>query len=696
MKTNLLLLLLLSPYLLPAQITGKVLDFMTDEPLIGANISLQTNKAKGTQTELDGSFILNCNLGDTLIISYIGYKIKKTAARPDRVIRLRPDAGLIQEVVVKADKLTAREFATEQLKKLDIYLNPNSRADALPAIDALPASTNTEETANISLRGSSLVETGVFLNNVPLDDVVRFDQTNGVGQFSIFNTAMIESVNVFPSNPPVEFGNAASGVVALYTDERIPEKRFSLSVSPVGLSGLGSRKITKKTGITAFANWNTHHGLQLFNPNAFNDLNSFGTLDAGIYGIHNFSRNTSLKVFNFTLSEGYNYRFRQPSFTDDYEQSKFRNLSIANLVHKAKKLRLEWNQSFNYSKADYGVGNLAIDNQSVNWFQAVQALYFTAKMSVKGGLSAKGSRAQTQGQFPVFFYAFAPEHPSENFTGDNRLFLPEAFVYTKFNLSPNWTLGGGLRALGKTDISPTVLTAQTALNYRSESGHSFTLAGGKYAKVITPNNENSTPGLLESTQVSLDYQWKKEGWTLQTAVYAKQNKTPDFDNPIAGAEVFLAYQKKNITAGLSMAHVNSILENDESSFPSRFDLSYYLRAYVKYDIPDWFTLAVIYKQRQGAYFTPIVGAVRDENLGIYAPLYAKPNEGERLPDYRLLDMRFSKIIPVSFGSLITYLNFNNILDVKNIRGYLHNSDYTDQTQEYFNPRVIFFGAVLQW
>lgn len=397
MKT---LLFILFPLSIFAQITtGTVQDFRTTEPLIGATITLQSDQSKGTQTDINGAFSINLPTeNDSLIISYIGYKIRKLAAKENMAIRLRTDDNLIKEVVVKASKLIAREFATERIKKLDIYLNPNSKADALRAVDALPASTNTEESANISLRGSSPAETGIFLNNVPLDDVVRFDQTNGVGQFSIFNTAMIESVNIFPSNPPVEFGNASAGVVALYTDENIPEKMNSLSVNLVGISGLISRKVSKKTGIVAYANWNTHEVLSALNPTAFDNLNAFGTLDAGLYAIHKLSDKTTFKVFNFSLSENYNSLYPQPSFTGDFKQEKWRNLTVANLVHKRDKSRWEWNQSFNISKANYAGGNIDISKRNFDWYQALQGLYFTNKLSLKGGLSAKMAKTNNKGQ----------------------------------------------------------------------------------------------------------------------------------------------------------------------------------------------------------------------------------------------------------------------------------------------------------
>ncbi|MEL6868057.1 MAG: carboxypeptidase-like regulatory domain-containing protein, partial [Bacteroidota bacterium] len=89
-----LLFFLCCPWLALSQlsITGIVTDFRTGEPLIGANIVLQSRASKGTQTDLEGRFSLQVkNDKDSLVISYIGYKIRKVAIKARMNIRLRTD-----------------------------------------------------------------------------------------------------------------------------------------------------------------------------------------------------------------------------------------------------------------------------------------------------------------------------------------------------------------------------------------------------------------------------------------------------------------------------------------------------------------------------------------------------------------------------------------------------------------------------
>ena len=53
---------------------------MTDvkgEPIIGANVSV-IGKSIGTITDIDGKFTIQASLGNTLQVSFIGYKTQTT------------------------------------------------------------------------------------------------------------------------------------------------------------------------------------------------------------------------------------------------------------------------------------------------------------------------------------------------------------------------------------------------------------------------------------------------------------------------------------------------------------------------------------------------------------------------------------------------------------------------------------------
>ena len=66
------LVTLLSVYVYGGQVTGKVTDSQTDEPLMWCNI-LVKGTFDGTTTQDGGQYALEANPGDVLLVSYIGY-----------------------------------------------------------------------------------------------------------------------------------------------------------------------------------------------------------------------------------------------------------------------------------------------------------------------------------------------------------------------------------------------------------------------------------------------------------------------------------------------------------------------------------------------------------------------------------------------------------------------------------------------
>ena len=85
----------------PAGITvkGNVSD--AAGPLIGVSVKV-VGTSKGVITDLDGNFTLQCNAGDELEISYVGYKTVRVKAQNSLKITLEENTEALDEVVVTA------------------------------------------------------------------------------------------------------------------------------------------------------------------------------------------------------------------------------------------------------------------------------------------------------------------------------------------------------------------------------------------------------------------------------------------------------------------------------------------------------------------------------------------------------------------------------------------------------------------
>ncbi len=99
-KTVLFLLISCS---LSAQIKGVVKDSITGKPIPYANIWVE-NENIGASTEENGEFVINTNPNKNLIFSALGFEKKKTLVSDFIIVKLKPTAIPLEEVVVYKPK----------------------------------------------------------------------------------------------------------------------------------------------------------------------------------------------------------------------------------------------------------------------------------------------------------------------------------------------------------------------------------------------------------------------------------------------------------------------------------------------------------------------------------------------------------------------------------------------------------------
>lgn len=288
-KHSLLLIFLALSSVIKAQnIGGKIIDDK-GKPVMAANVYFKSSPDKGTTSNIDGSFLIPCtNDNDTLYVCFIGYETEtilayKLKTDADNIIILTFDSLMLGEVVVLGATPISEQFSTEKLSSLDIYLNPTSQADPLKAIINMPASTNSDESANPSLRGSSSDRSRVIYNGVPVYRPVRASSLNNIGFFSIFNPEMIDVQTVYPSNPPLISGNASGGIVDITTIKKIDENKYQFS-SDIGNIGFSMAQKLKgeSTFLQTYGNWQNSFLMKKINDKSLPDMKKYDTKDIGL------------------------------------------------------------------------------------------------------------------------------------------------------------------------------------------------------------------------------------------------------------------------------------------------------------------------------------------------------------------------------------------------------------------------------
>ncbi len=241
MKKIVLLICLFTSLFAQAQqtrITGFVSDANDGERIIGANVFLH-DRSKGVATDQKGYFNLAFELPATLCVSCIGYEetcLKVDHADQPLQIRLQPLTETLQSVDVSASRIERKtNFNTLTLnaKSIDQLPTLGSRPDIIKAAQQLPGiEAATEASSLMIVRGGNPGENLYLLDNVPLIYV------NHLGGFmSVFNSEMINTMDVYKGGFPARFGGKLSSIVDLTTKKGDPSRlKGSLSAGLTDLA----------------------------------------------------------------------------------------------------------------------------------------------------------------------------------------------------------------------------------------------------------------------------------------------------------------------------------------------------------------------------------------------------------------------------------------------------------------------------
>jgi len=231
---NLVYRLLFLPFLLMAffaaaqntyTVSGYITDATNDETLIGANIIVKGDAAKGAASNVYGFYSLTLPKGNyELIISYLGFQDKTVAVElfGNQTLDVALSEGVeLQEVVVTAEeadrnvedtKMGTVEVSVEQIKKLPALLG---EVDVLKAIQLLPGVLSAGEgSSGFYVRGG-----GPDQNLILLDEATVYNSGHLLGFFSVFNPDAIKNTTLIKGGMPANYGSRLSSVVDIQMKE---------------------------------------------------------------------------------------------------------------------------------------------------------------------------------------------------------------------------------------------------------------------------------------------------------------------------------------------------------------------------------------------------------------------------------------------------------------------------------------------
>ena len=200
---------------------GTVLSKTDSEPLIGASVVCEANKA-ATTTDIDGNFTMSVPDGAKLKITYVGFNPTEVKATPEMKIYIQENSELLDEVVVvgySSEKKADLTGSVSVVKMKDVADTPTG--NVVQALQGRVAGMNitTDGTpgglsTGTSIRGASSFRSDANGPLYVIDGVMTRENPG-----TILNSNDVESIQVLKdaASASIYGAQAANGVIIITT-----------------------------------------------------------------------------------------------------------------------------------------------------------------------------------------------------------------------------------------------------------------------------------------------------------------------------------------------------------------------------------------------------------------------------------------------------------------------------------------------
>jgi len=224
-------------------IRGFVYDKATGEPVIFTNVVL-IETMNGVSTDVNGFFqitkIAPCDY--TLVVSNVQYEkleMPITVKKDDIIsqnLYLNEGSEVMQELEVNAEKEAAKtkvKISVIKATKKDIKAVPaiGGEADIATYFQTVPGVVSTgDQGGQMYVRGGSPIQ-----NKVLLDGMTIYNPFHSIGFFSVFDTDIIRSADIYTGGFSAKYGGRISSIMDISTkDGNKKELDGRIAVNPFG------------------------------------------------------------------------------------------------------------------------------------------------------------------------------------------------------------------------------------------------------------------------------------------------------------------------------------------------------------------------------------------------------------------------------------------------------------------------------
>ncbi len=258
-RIGLILLVLTMPLLIYSQqhrgeITGKVIDAQTQEPVPSVNITLVEKPTIGASSDLDGSFqIKGVDVGTySLNVSAVGFQsqivtnvVISTGRATSIVIKLDEAAVKMEGVTAEASYFSRAQHmspvSSNVFDRSEVLRSPGGIQDVQRVVQILPGvASSTDNINELIVRGGAPFENLTVLDHMEIPSINHYSNDfNSAGPINMINADMVEDVQFSSGGFPAQYGNRSSSVMNLTVREGDRSKPFA-SKTAMNMAGIGT------------------------------------------------------------------------------------------------------------------------------------------------------------------------------------------------------------------------------------------------------------------------------------------------------------------------------------------------------------------------------------------------------------------------------------------------------------------------
>lgn len=487
MKRCFIFLLFLASAVLQAQtIKGVLTDSETGEAIPFANVVLDGTRY-GNATDLNGFYLINKMPEGTytLRVRFVGYKeyteevkIGKGQVLVKNIV-LSAESKTLKAVTVSDSRIEERKIQTqvsvEKISSSQIQQMPSigGTADLAQYLQVLPGINSTgDQGGQLYIRGGSMIQ-----NLTLLDGMVVYNPFHSIGLYSIFETDMILSADVYSGGFGAEYGGRLSSVIDVTTrDGNRKHHTGKIGLNTFGANLLLEGPLKKEkanspstiTYLLSAKNSYLSKTSDLFYPNIEGGL-PFDFLD--LYGKLTVNSGTGSKISFF----GFNF--------DD---------SVANYQKLADYHWRNYGLGTNFmlvtGSSSILEGHVAYSNYSINMHDATNADKYSSIGGFNMGLDITNFVGSNRLKYGLSMEVYSTDYQNTNFYGIDlrqRENTNNLSAYLTYKIaSGKWLVDPGVRFVYYASLSSPHLEPRVSAKYNATDNFRLKMAAGMYSQIF--------------------------------------------------------------------------------------------------------------------------------------------------------------------------------------------------------------------